>query len=620
MAKGGVIGNLRVNLGLDSAQFQAGVAKVGSSLDRIAKKAAVFGAAVGASMVGVAGALSVAVRNTINDADDLGKAAQKFGVGVEELSRLKHAADLSGVSLDGLGTGLSRLSNAMQETANGAKNTASRAFQALGIEVKNADGSLRSSSLVMIDIADRFSRMQDGAQKTALAMAIFGRSGTELIPMLNAGKVGLTGMMEEADRLGIVIDTNTAKAAENFNDNLTRLARVKDGLTTQVTASLLPALELFSEKLIELASNEEWLSKATGFATDAFKFIVQEISQVTIFAARLNVELASIAEALSRFNNYDFSGAWRVFQEGQAASAKMAEDLKRQMDGILSGSAVSQGGIQRRIDEAFGSAGASAGEKFTARFETAVKSGAGRVKAAVDPMVAEAARIFEATRTPLETYQMQIARLNELLAAGAINQDTYNRAVIDAQSAFDQAENAGKATESVFTSIGQTITQSFGSAIQGLIDGSKSAIDVIKDLLSQLAQLLINRAFQALIGGLFGGGGADPWAGLRFPGNAMGTSNWRGGMTWVGERGPELVNLPRGSQVIPNHELGGGRGTEINIIDQAGTEKRTMRRRGPDGREMVDIIIERVKGSFADGGFDGVLGTRFGAVPNKVRR
>jgi hypothetical protein len=98
-------------------------------------------------------ALGVAVKSAIDDADKLGKMAQKVGLPVEELSKLKHAADLSGVSLESLGTSMGKLNKNMIEVAGGAKGPAVQAFKALGISVTNTDGTMKSSSVVLSEIA-----------------------------------------------------------------------------------------------------------------------------------------------------------------------------------------------------------------------------------------------------------------------------------------------------------------------------------------------------------------------------------------------------------------------------------------------------------------------------------
>ena len=618
MAKGGVIGNLRVNMGLDSAQFQAGVAKVSKSMDAVAKKAAVFGAAVGTAMAGLATAMSVAVKRSINEADNMAKAAQKFGVGVEELSRLKHAADLSGVSLETLGTSMRKLSQNMQETANGAKNTASQAFAALGVAVKNADGSLRSSTEVMGDVAERFARMDDGAQKTALAMAIFGRAGTDLIPMLNAGRDGLHEMMQEADRLGIVLDTNTAKAAENFNDNMTRLGRVWDGLVMKLSAHLLPALEMLSEKMMDFVNNESAVQAAAQGIGKGFLWIARQAAHLVLLIDRIKVEFVGLKESISLALTGDFSGAKEAWFAGQNASAKMRDELDAFLRQMETGFAHSQGAIQRRIDGAFGTVkdsvvGLSSEladaalkifdatrtplENYQAKIEqlgVLLKAGAidqdtyaravnmakealdrasgsasKAKKALTDPALAEAARIFEATRTPLEQYQAQIARLNELLAAGAISQDTYNRAVAQAQDAFAKAEEAGNKAQNTFQQIGQSIGQTLSSSFQGLIDGSKKVKDVLKDLLSQLASMLMNRAFQMLFSGSGGGfGGLFSGIGKLFGFRANGGPVSAGRPYVVGERGPELMVPNVNGTVVRNADLVAGRSAGNITVEQ----------------------------------------------------
>lgn len=532
-----VIGALRVNLSLDSAQFQSGMKNAQKGLDRFGKRTAAAAAAVTTAATAMAAAFTIAVRRTITAADEAGKAAQKFGVAVDELTRLKHAADLSGVSLETLGKGMQRLSRNMVDAEMGLKSP-QRAFDALDISIRNVDGTMKSTSDLMIEVADRFSRMEDGASKTGLAMMLFGRAGAELIPMFNAGADGLKELTDEADRLGIVIDTNTAKAAENFNDNLTRLSRAKDGLITRITANLLPSLELLSEKLVLLTRNEDFLRDATESVKGVMAFFANEIAQAAVISARLNVEIASLAEALSRLNNYDFSGAWDAFMKGQEASASMAEDMKKQVEEIFSGSAISQGGIQRRIDDAFGTAGTQAGEQFVTNFETAATGGgernpferlaarmqeaiatmqvdaqafgmatgeAARFTAAMDLMRAateaglpinealideinriaeafanatlqmEGARLsMELQNDPISLFQHEIQRLNELLASGAIGWEQWKDAGLRAKAAL--ASNILGLAGQLTGALGQMFGDSKAFAVAEAIINTAQAI------------------------------------------------------------------------------------------------------------------------------------------------
>jgi hypothetical protein len=182
--------------------------------------------------------------------DRFGKLAQQTGIGVQSLTELDYAAKLSDVSTEDLSTGITRLTSKMGDVAQGSKEAAA-VFDSLGVKVKNNDGTLRSSEEVLKDIAQRFSEFADGSTKTAYAVEIFGRSGAKLIPMLNSGRDGLAEMADEARALGVVFDEKAAKAAERFNDNLTRLGQAAQGLKIELLQGLIPPLYEITQRFIE---------------------------------------------------------------------------------------------------------------------------------------------------------------------------------------------------------------------------------------------------------------------------------------------------------------------------------------------------------------------------------
>lgn len=246
-----LVGALRVTLGLDSAEFAAGAARVQNMSAQMAKKLAVIGTAVSVVGAGVA----TAIRGAINSADDMGELAQKLGVPVEALSALKHAAKVLGVEFEGLQGGLLKLSRGMADSPE--------KFEKLGISVRDAKGEMRPTADVLKELADRFQTMPDGAEKTALAMDLFGKSGAAMIPMLNAGSAGITGLMEEARKMGLVISQETADSAGRFNENLDRLAGAASGLAMIMAAHLAPVLEQISAFIVDMAMAFQNLSPAT---------------------------------------------------------------------------------------------------------------------------------------------------------------------------------------------------------------------------------------------------------------------------------------------------------------------------------------------------------------------
>lgn len=189
------------------------------------------------------------VKGAIDAQDELGKMAQKVGMSVEDLSKLEYAAKLSDISTEQLSSGMKKLNTGMVEAASGT-GKAYDALKVMGLSAKDSSGNLKTNSQVLSEVADKFASYSDGAQKSALAVAIFGKSGQEMIPMLNGGSKAIKYAGIELDRFGAVITTGGAKASEEFNDNLTRLSAASSGLGKSIANTLLPTMNSFVESLI----------------------------------------------------------------------------------------------------------------------------------------------------------------------------------------------------------------------------------------------------------------------------------------------------------------------------------------------------------------------------------
>ena len=139
---------------------------------------------------------------------------------------------------------MAKFNRNIAEAAKGGGDAAG-AFRALGISQQDLQRT--SPDELFKRVSTGFASMEDGAGKTALAMALFGKSGAALIPLLNSGASGIEQMTEEARRFGVVIDTETGKRAEEFNDNLTRMRVAFGGIVTQIMSGALPGMVMSSE-------------------------------------------------------------------------------------------------------------------------------------------------------------------------------------------------------------------------------------------------------------------------------------------------------------------------------------------------------------------------------------
>jgi len=257
---------------------------LGSVLGRLGPAGLIVGASVAALGYG----MHQLVHPVAEVGEELNKLSQKTAVSVEALSALLYASELSDVSAESLTKALKFLSTAMFDAkVKGGEGSA--ALKAFGVSALDAQGQIRPTEQVLLDLAEKFAAIPDSAEKAALAVKLFGKNGLDMIPMLNQGRDGLTEMMEEAKRLGLVMSADAARAAEEFNDNMKRLHAVNEGVQRQIGSALLPILADLTEQMF-LAKTE-----AGGF-TSELQAITHNRQQVLSFLEEVATGLGFIAE------------------------------------------------------------------------------------------------------------------------------------------------------------------------------------------------------------------------------------------------------------------------------------------------------------------------------------
>lgn len=476
-AKNSTIGALRVELGLGTAQFDKGLKDAGAKLGGFGKLAAGAGVAVGLAMAGAAVSMGMATRQALNTADEMVKTAAKVGVAVGELSRLKHAADLSGVSMDGLSTGLRKLSQNMAATAEGAGGQAGRAFQKLGISVTDAGGQLRDASSVLDDVAARFGAMPDGVNKTATAIALFGRSGTDLIPMLNGGAEGLAAMKAEADALGIVIDEQTGRAAERFNDNLTRLGKVQEGIATQLAARLAPALASVSDMLVKTATDGRLMDQVGKVLDVTLRGLV---TSAIVLGSALKVAWNSIAGTAQAFwlaSQGKFAEAWASFNSHARNSGDTVRGAFDMIKGLWQdAAAAAPPAAQRVVQDGF--VPIATGARDTAK---AVREAADATKAALDELARDLDRVRDRTLSPQERRAKQIREDVRIV------QDAFAKGLVDAAEMHALIEKMGDGLKLVSAPIIDDLKKLGDVQLDAPLDSLRNRAEEISEAFAQVA-------------------------------------------------------------------------------------------------------------------------------------
>lgn len=185
------------------------------------------------------GGIAALGKRAIDTADDLNDMSQRTGVSVESLSRFGQAAADSGSNIEGVAKGMGQLAKRITDPGSAA----SKALAGIGVATTDAQGKVRDLDAVMLDISDKFSKMPDGAEKSALAMQLFGKSGVELIPMLNEGRAAL-------EEYQATISGDMAASADQFNDALNAIGRNLSGPFNEAVTALLPAITAIANGLV----------------------------------------------------------------------------------------------------------------------------------------------------------------------------------------------------------------------------------------------------------------------------------------------------------------------------------------------------------------------------------
>lgn len=294
-----------------------------------------------ASALGV-GALAAAVKQAANFADEMQETAEKVGITTKSLSELKYAADLSGDSFEALQTGLKRLSTNILEFSNGGKG-AQELFNSLGVSAVDSSGKLRSADDVLKDVADRFATLPNGAEKTALAIQLFGKAGADLIPLLNQGSAGLKSMADEAERFGRVVDDDMAAASARFNDNLDKIGIGLDGLKLKIAGPLIDDLARLTTEFLDAASAADgFFGALEGFNTDSGDY-GQKLTEVETRLKnlkKLRAELDPNRSAANKVNDFIFGDVSAL--DKQIAVAEQEATTFRRLNEIRSRRAVSE--------------------------------------------------------------------------------------------------------------------------------------------------------------------------------------------------------------------------------------------------------------------------------------
>ena len=412
--------------------------RMGSSIAAMSKRMVQFGAV---AIAAAAAGLALLVRRQLKLIDSLGKLSRNIGVSVADLQSMQLAAGLAGVESEKFNKALKRMIKSVSDAGFGL-STQVRAFEVLGLKFKDLEGL--SPDEVFRKIADAVKETGMSMKTTAAIMDIFGtRVGADLVNMLAQGSAGLDEFKQLMKDLGLEMSQVDTAKVEMANDAWLTFKTVLDGIAKKFTVEIAPFITLFSNQLIQAGKDGEGMGKTIHNA------IIQVLKVIGWFKDRLNdiefgflsVKIAAIEMSLAINRALSSAGISAATERVKLLELALVETEQALSDNLSKGGAAELINAFERIQRE-----AELAAEKTLLIPKAMEVTNDQLAEAakrMEKLKRAAARVFDATRTPMEKFRKEMELLNELLglgkAGGGIGQDTFNRAAEAARKLLEDA-------------------------------------------------------------------------------------------------------------------------------------------------------------------------------------
>lgn len=337
---------LRVQITADLADIKQGLGLLRGEIGKIKQQAAsaspaggLFGSAAN-ELKGLLGPLGLAAvaakifmvgKEALATADELGKLSQSTGASIDTLSALRVAVHGSREELDLIAQSLPKLAKLQDDAASGNEKAA-RSFERLGIPL--ADVKRLDPGELFGLIATKLGPMQAGAEKTAIAMDLFGKNGAKLVPILNElADGGLDDARKRAEELGLALTDDVAAAADAAGDELGDMKLVAEGLATTFLSKFAPAVAQAMKGFRESVTSGgvgamEILGQAAGGVIQTVTSLFVSVGKIIGASVALVVNgVSTLSDVVARVLDRDLDGALKRFRSGLSQGRAMRDAL-----------------------------------------------------------------------------------------------------------------------------------------------------------------------------------------------------------------------------------------------------------------------------------------------------
>ena len=282
---------------------------------------------VGLAAVAAAGALGLLVKKSFDYIDTLGKTASRTGIATETLQAFQLAAIESGTTVEQTQKGLEKFARSIGDAGRGLKTQAD-IFKDLGVNIKNSDGSLKSFEGILKETADGLGELGSEAERATVLANLFGRAGIQFSEIFRNGSEGLDGFIDRAKTLGIILDEQTIRNVEKFNDSVSVIGLQLGAVKNQVFAAFVPALQAIST---ELSDN---LTKANA-ASGGFQTLGQNIAVSLLQGLQqFTLAVAGFFDAITAFT-ISVEGGFLTIRQAMLKTRKHTLEVRQSLFGLF---------------------------------------------------------------------------------------------------------------------------------------------------------------------------------------------------------------------------------------------------------------------------------------------
>lgn len=197
-------------------------------------------------------------------------------------------------------------------------------LQKLGVNTQDADGKTRSFNDILLDVADKFKSLPNGAEKTATSMQLFGRSGKDLIPILNKGSDGIQQLEQQAEKLGLTLNSSNVNAVLKYTDSQKKLKDAQQQFTLAIGNEALPMWQRLTDAQLRAVQIYQQMPEPIRAAVAAVVSfggpVLTAASGVAGFAGNIGSALPLIADMAGKLGGLSLflTGPWAIAFAGAA--------------------------------------------------------------------------------------------------------------------------------------------------------------------------------------------------------------------------------------------------------------------------------------------------------------